>query len=243
MHNKIFEILFSNDDITWQSVLLELVKSEGMNPWDIDVSVLAQRYIEMLQTLKKLDFNITGKVVLAAALLLKVKSNRLVGEDISNLDRLFAATQEEVNEFDDSEYVQYEGIDELGNPIPTLIPHTPQPRKRKVSIYDLIEALQKAMDVKKRRLMRHLPKGQTIVLPTRAFDIGNAIRELYLRIKKFFNTGERLTFSQLVQSQERMDKVYTFIPLLHLTSQRKVDLSQHEHFGEIGISLAESKKD
>ncbi len=242
MHDKIFEILFTKDDISWQSLLLELVKSEGMDPWDIDVSILTQRYIEMLKNIKKLDFHVTGKVVLAAALLLKVKSSRLVGEDISNLDRLFAATQGELDGFDDSELMQYEGGDEQGNPVPTLIPHTPQPRKRKVSIYDLIEALQKAMDVKKRRLMRYLPKGQTFTVPTRTFDIGNAIRELYLRIKKYYYENEKLTFSQLIPSEEKADKVYTFIPLLHLTSQRKIDLIQQEHFGEIEIDFVEEKK-
>ena len=135
MHDKIFEILFAKDDITWQSLLLELVKAEGMDPWDIDVSLLAQRYIEMLQQLKHLDFHISGKVVLAAALLLKVKSTRLLHEDISNIDRLFASTEESEleGEFSEQEYIQ--GIDGEGNPIPTLIPHTPQPRKRKVSIY------------------------------------------------------------------------------------------------------------
>lgn len=244
MHDKIFEILFNKDEITWQSLLLDLVKQEGMDPWDIDVSILAQKYIKMLGTLKKLDFHVTGKVVLSAALLLKIKSNRLVGEDILNLDRLFAETEDtqQAEELDESDNdVAYE--DGTENPIPGLIPHTPQPRKRKVSIYDLMEALQKAMDVKKRRLMRYLPKGQPLTLPTRTFDIGNAIRELYLRLKEHFHHGKStVTFSQLVPSSERKDKVYTFIPLLHLSTQRKIDLSQQEHFGEINVAFLEEKK-
>ncbi|MBI4440705.1 segregation/condensation protein A [Candidatus Woesearchaeota archaeon] len=244
MHEKIFEILFNKDEITWQSLLLELVKSEGMDPWDIDISILSQKYIEMLKSLKKLDFHVSGKVVLAAALLLKVKSNRLVGEDIMNLDRLFATTQEEIGQQDDddADFV-FDSSDEEGKSIPPLLPRTPQPRKRKVSIYDLMEALQKAMDVKKRRLMRYMPTGKQLALPTRTFDIGNAIRELYLRIKKYFHEGEqKITFSRLVPSPEKKDKVYTFIPLLHLSSQRKVDLLQQEHFGEIEVELIEKGK-
>ena len=38
-----------------------------------------------------------------------------------------------------------------------LIPRIPQPRKRKVSIYDLVGALQKALEVKKRRVIRSIP--------------------------------------------------------------------------------------
>lgn len=37
------------------------------------------------------------------------------------------------------------------------------------------------------------------------------------------------------------DKVYTFIPLLHLAHQQKVDLEQKEQFGEIDIKIVEGK--
>ena len=38
------------------------------------------------------------------------------------------------------------------------------------------------------------------------------------------------------------DKVFTFIPLLHLTNQRKIDLNQENHFGEIEIVLAKREE-
>ena len=53
---------------------------------------------------------------------------------------------------------------------------------------------------------------------------------------------KRLTFSQLVPSNTKEDKIYTFIPLLHLTTQRKIDLTQQEHFGEIEIMLNTKKE-
>ena len=94
-HDQVLEIIFDKDDITWQSMLYELVRTEQMDPWDIDVSLLAQRFLEMLKTLKETDFRVSGKIILAAAILLKLKSSRLLNEDISNLDRLFAQTDEE----------------------------------------------------------------------------------------------------------------------------------------------------
>ncbi|MFH2028457.1 MAG: segregation/condensation protein A, partial [Nanoarchaeota archaeon] len=45
------------------------------------------------------------------------------------------------------------------------------------------------------------------------------------------------TFSQLIPDDTREGRVYTFIPLLHLTNQRKVDLEQYQHFGDIEIML------
>lgn len=43
-------------------------------------------------------------------------------------------------------------------------------------------------------------------------------------------------------SQKKEDKIFTFIPLLHLTNQRKVNLEQKEHFGEIEIMLNTKKE-
>ena len=196
-HDQVFEIIFDKEDVTWQSMIYELVRTEQMDPWDINVSLLAQRFLEMLKTLKETDFRISGKIILAAAILLKLKSIRLVGEDISNLDRLFAQT-------DDEE----EGLlDDLHDaPVPQedpanfrLIPRTPQPRKRKVSIFDLVDALQKAMEVKKRRVMRDIPTVK-VEIPEKKVDISEIIKSMYGRIKNYFvqHQNTKLTFSKYI---------------------------------------------
>jgi len=76
-------------------------------------------------------------------------------------------------------------------------------------------------------------------VPERKININSVIRKLYNRISTFFsgNSNKRLTFTQLVPSDSKRDKVLTFIPLLHLTNQRKIDLMQEQHFGEIEILL------
>lgn len=59
-----------------------------------------------------------------------------------------------------------------------------------------------------------------------------------MKIKKFFISGKKkVTFTTLSPSESKEDKVYTFVPLLHLSNQRKVDLYQAEHFGEIEVLL------
>jgi len=65
------------------------------------------------------------------------------------------------------------------------------------------------------------------------------IKEVYGKIKSFFyrSSGKRLTFSQLVPSEQKEDKIFTFIPLLHLANQRDIELQQMQHFGEIEIML------
>ncbi|MBW3004133.1 segregation/condensation protein A [Candidatus Woesearchaeota archaeon] len=244
MQDEIFNMLMKEDDITWQGILTELVKSEKMDPWDIDVSVLTKKYIDMLRKLKELDLKVSGKVILCAAILLKMKSTKLMGADLQRLDELFAGSEED--EFDlDDDYDPYEYARRIveGGDI-RLIPRTPQPRKRKVSIYDLMEALQKAMEVKRRRVMRNAPEELEIRIPEKKLDISQVIREVMGRIKLwFFKNKQKLKFSQLVPGETKEDKIYTFIPLLHLTTQRKIDISQQEHFGEIEIELLKKKVD
>jgi segregation and condensation protein A len=247
MQDRIFKLVFEEDEVTWQSILYDLVRKEQMNPWDIDVSLLAQKYIEMLRKLQKTDFRISGKVLLAAAILLKIKSVRLVGDDILELDRLLYAQDEiDQDEFYDELETQLKGkrLEE----IPSLIPRTPQPRKRKVSIYDLIGALEQALEVKRRRVLKSIPPLE-MKAPDKKVDISQVIHHVYSKILGFFSSGHKIVkFSQLVPSDTRHDKVYTFIPLLYLATHnsetpRRIDLWQRQHFGEIEIALNKKEID
>jgi len=243
VHDKLFELLFAKDEVTWQTMLYELVKSEEMDPWNINISTLSERFLHAIHMRKEMDLRVSGKAILAAAILLKIKSNRLVGEDISNLDRLFAQSDEE----DTEEGLLDELVDDFKHErevltTAELIPRTPQPRKRKVSIYDLVGALQKAMDVKKRRDMREIPSIEMEV-PEKKRDISEVIGGVFKKISVYFskNQKKRLTFTELLPSESKQSRVHTFIPLLHLTNQRKIDLFQYRHFGEIEIELLKQK--
>jgi len=238
-HDKLFEILFDKDEITWQSIIYELIKTGEMDPWNVDISLLTKRYIETVKKLEGFDFRLSGKVLLAAAILLKIKSNRLMGEDLAHLDSLFSQKDEEDEMFEEPLF-----SDAPEQTKAELIPRVPQPRKRKVSVYDLVNALEQALHVKKRRLMANIPPTN-VDIPKKTKNITSIITDVYGQIKTFFskNRKTKLTFSQLIPSDSKEDKVFTFIPLLHLDHQRKIDTYQYQHFGEIGITLRQSAKE
>lgn len=239
-YGRIFDLLVNKDELTWQTILHDLVKTEQMDPWDIDISTITKQYILIIRKLKELNFRVSGKVLLAAAILLKIKSNRLLELDINEFDRLIAANEESLEELSFEEpFNQVKYFEK-----PTLIPRTPQPRKRKVSIYDLINALHKALEVKRRRVINSMPVSN-ISIPKKTRDITQVLREVYGRIKSFiFKTKKnKVTFSQLIPSSSKMDKIYTFIPLLHLSNERKINLHQENEFGEIDIMINIAKKE
>ncbi len=237
MQDRIFQILVEKDEITWQSIIYELVRTGQMDPWDIDISLLAKRYLEVLNKLQQANFHVSGKVILAAAILLRMKSERLLTHHIATFDEQLFAPGELEEEFTQAD------IEELSKKIklaekPRLVLKTPFARKRKVTLNDLIAALHRALEVDKRRTLKKL-REQTITekleVPKKKIDVTQLIKNLYARILEFFKRKERLTFSEIVPSERKEDKILTFIPLLHLVNQGKIDIYQQEHFGEIYI--------
>ena len=244
MQQQLFDMLVKENEITWKTIIFDLIKSDKMDPWDIDISLLTAKYIEILRHLKEMDFKIGGKVVLAAALLLKIKSKRLVGSELDEFDRLLMQTDPQKEEFYDELEGEMRRPDHISDQEKmTLIPRTPQPRKRKVSIYDLVGALEKALEVKKRRLIKSLPE-LGVDAPHKPRDITLSIKQVYNKILDLHlgSKTKLIRFSQLVNDDDDKEiKVHTFIALLHLHNQRKIDLDQEHFLGEIDIHLLGNK--
>ncbi|MEM2121656.1 MAG: segregation/condensation protein A [Candidatus Woesearchaeota archaeon] len=246
MESKLLTLLMEKEEITWQSLLYNIIKTENMDPWDIDVSKLTKLYIQTIKELKEFDLRISGKVILAAAILLKIKSTKLVGDNISELDRLFSSLEEtSVEEIDDF----YEGLSLNFNEhnknalnIPALVPKTPQPRKRKVSLKELMKALEKALEVRDRRIQRRIINVE-IKIPEKKIDMTKIINNVYKKIINLFKINNRVTFDSLLESNDKSEKIFTFIPLLHLShvDERKIDLIQEQPFGEIEIVLCKAQ--
>ncbi|MFH1592675.1 MAG: segregation/condensation protein A [Candidatus Woesearchaeota archaeon] len=232
MQDKIYEMLMDEDEITWQSIIYELVKSEELDPWDINISLLSERYLKKIKELEVHNFFISGKVVLASSILLKIKSVKLVDENLAEFDSLLFQSEEDLLG-DDSDERFYS--DEK---VPKLLVKTPQTRKRKVNLNDLMEALQKALDVENKRGLRR--RDERVIreaqIPLNKADISILIKNLYAKIKEFFSKRPIVTFTELTPSGNKIDKIDTFVPLLHLENQGKIDLTQEKQFGEIKVT-------
>jgi len=230
MQDQLFDMLLKENEITWQDIIYDLIKSEQMDPWDIDISLLTKKYIDTIKQLKEANFFISGKMLLAASLLLKIKTNKLLTEDIANLDNILFPKEE-------YEELQEEIFDRSTVEIPQLAIKTPQTRKRKVSVNDLINSLQKALKVSNRKTMKRIREKEfnTPGIPEKKIDITKLIKDIYEKILNFLKVKEKITFSEITNSEKREDKILTLIPLLHLDTQEKISIDQKEHFGEIEI--------
>lgn len=245
-HEHIHDILMKQDEITWRSIILELIKTEKMDPWDINVSLLSKMFIKTLKKIKGMNLHVSGKVLLCAALLLRIKSSRLIGDDLLEFDRLLASGENQDDMYSDEDYLHGE-LGQAGLNIDkdqmTLQPKTPQPRKRKVSVYDLIDALAVALTVRRRRILNQI-QTKDMKAPEKSLDISQLMGDLYNDVVGYLMKEEvdKVAFSALVPGDSKEDKIFTFVPLLHLTTARKIDLDQKQHFGEIWVKLAKKKE-
>lgn len=239
--NDIFEMLFDKDEITWQDIIYDLIKTEKMDPWDVDVSHLAEKFINLLKEMKKMDFRLSGKIILAATFFLKIKSDKLLKEDLVFLTNMINPQEEDVMDFLDED-IDYD-LENRRKEKPILKYRTPQPRKRKVSVYDLVEALEKALEGDQKRYIKKLSDvAKNVKIPKKNKDITLIINDLYKKIEKTLTKVTHIKFSQLLTTDDKEEKIYTFIPLLYLDTQRKIDIEQEEHFEDITICLTKLNK-
>jgi segregation and condensation protein A len=238
MQQKVFDLLLEQEEVSWKSILFDLVKSEEMNPWDINVTLLTQKYIKAIKKMQEHDLRVSGKILLAAAYLLKMKSAHLINNDFAKLDELMNPEEIEEEFFDDLPQSERKIREKY-----QLIPKQPQPRNRKVSILDLVSALQQAMASKKRILAKSRPVKY--ILPKKGIDIMGVIKDMYHKITYYSNKDKstKLSFTKLLPPRAgKKEKVYTFIPLLHLENENKIETSQAKAFDEIYVKMLKGSK-
>lgn len=240
---QLYDLLVSRE-LSWQAIIYELIRTEQLDPWDIDLAVLARKYLETIQQLQELEegnFHVSSKILLAAAILLRLKSE-ILRENIKDIDELLFESKNKLRD-ELAKNPQIITIEE--EEIPLIMPRTPLPRARKVTLPELMAALDKAINTEHRRIKKNFSLNRArhsidlAIFPKFTFNLTKRIQNLFQRIKEFFtgNKEKKLTFSELAPQNDRIEKIGVFLPLVHLDHQQKVYLKQDGPFSEIEIYL------
>src|SRR3989344_91024 len=232
--------LLMGREISWQEIIYDLINTEQLDPWDINIVILSDGYLTKIQKIEETDFFISSQVLLAAAFLLRLKSEILLNRYIKSIDDILFWKKEE------KKYVM-ERI-ELDEEIPELIPRSPMPRFKKVTLQELISALDKAIATENRRIRKEITDKNAvreigISLPDRGklISVKDKIKEIYEKIFGHLNPKENpdretVPFTEIA-GMNKEERIVAFLPLLHLDNQKKIWLEQKEHFEEIHIWL------
>ena len=239
--NQVYDIITSKKP-DWQVIIYEMVHTQQLDPWDLDLIVLTKKYFEKIELMEETDFYISSKVILAAALLLRIKSESLLNKHLKDIDEiLFGRKQEPAKPIERIE------IDE--SELPILIPKTPMSRLRKVTLPELMIALNKAINTESRRIKREVAvkraqKLSQVDIPKfKKINLKDRVKQFYEKILISIKRPQKenltkLTYNDLTQN-EKEEKLATFLPLLYLSNNRKLWLEQNNHLDDIWIYLFE----
>ena len=208
-------------EATWKDILVELVKKEELNPWDIDIVDLVEHYIEAVKRLKVLDLRIPANIILAAAILLRLKSDMLEIEEQT----------EEMQAMDDIP-APYVAVDALSMRLRL-------PPKRRIALNELIGALEEAMKLKEyKEAQAAVPEFRPTPMIFNHADVEVDVENVYSLVKKNIDGSKMVTYSALCDvAKSENSLLQVFIPLLFLANKNRVLMLQESFFGEILVSL------
>jgi len=231
-----FYSLITGGELSWQTIICDLIKTEQLDPWDIDLFVLSNKYLEIIEKLEEANFYVSSKVLFACSLLLRLKSEILINSYIQSLDDALYGR-------DDKKKYELERIELDEDDLPVLSPRTPMSRNRKVTLEELMSALNKAINTENRRIKREITSKQTekaikMVLPRiDLVPLKVRTKKIFEILKIYLGNGNshHMKFSSLVSTRE--ERLASFVPLLHLSNNGKLYLRQVRHFEEIYMSF------
>ena len=226
-------------------ILLEMVKKNKLDPWNIDIVQLADQYFARTVELRINNLHVTSRVILFACILLRLKSDILEG-----LDPFAQIAEEEDFEADyaDPEYED--------NVIPFNAPSLNEViqrrtsvrlnRKRNVTLNELISHLEfYARLDKKRSLKNRFERAkrrhsefedftpEDIIEMAHSGEMEQNVDMLREILTKIFLTQEKVQMSEL--NATGLSKVSVYLALLFLTADDRIDLEQEEFYSDVTV--------
>ncbi len=209
---------------TWKEILLDAIHSKKLDPWNIDLTQVADEFISRIKKMETLDFVIPANVILAASILLRYKSDYFRAADAAA--QLADFPMEEPS-------VAFEEV-------PTLSMVARIPPKSPITLVDLVKEMESII----RYEGEYVPKQKRLVddsvpfvLPVQSFDIEKNMDALVEDLHVQADPEGYVLFSKIIEGKAPREIIYSLLSLLHLTQKEKVDLRQDQMFGEIFIHV------
>jgi segregation and condensation protein A len=226
---------------TWKDVLLGLINSEKIDPWNIDVSEIASKYLEVIMKMKKLDLHLPANLILAASILVRIKSDDLIFKEEENL------YDYGMEDFPDELMFSVEDINKSDSTNFELSFKQKLPRMRRVTIKELMNAVEEAIKEEGVREIKFKKKSvkEKFVMPikidTKKVDVEKIIRNTYSKITDTTDEYGMVSFNNITKTDTK-DKIYSMIAILYLETHEYITIVQETFFGEIIIKQNGNKE-
>ncbi len=213
----------------------ELVIEHGLNPWSLDILEFTRLYLEKVKNEEFIDFITAGNLIFMAWQILekKTKSVLVKYEEKEPVQEIEPYTY-------DNDYADYDLTDYLIRENPLQEP-VRRDEKRPVTIIELINALQKSMNdqnlrketqEKNKKLNEGLSKTWNEKLHRERVE--EEIKTIWNRI---LNVDKDYMELKELYDGSKLDFIQTFIPLLYLYKEEKVNLIQSKPYDTISVEV------
>ncbi len=207
-------------------ILLEMARSGEIDPWNIDIIDVTDRFLARIVEREKVDLPASARTLLYASILLRMKSDVLVNAPPPEPE------DDYIPDFD-LEPEDY----------PMLEPRQRNAVARPVTLQELITELQRAVATKD---ASHMRKALKIEKPPRktieevlgiahSEDIEASILEMTGTLDREFAYRDFVMFSELIKDPSPHGIVDVYLPLLFLANRKYVMLTQEILFEDIFI--------
>ncbi|MGD0729535.1 MAG: segregation/condensation protein A [Candidatus Micrarchaeaceae archaeon] len=208
---------------TWREVLIELVDTNKLDPWDIDIIKIVDSYIAAVKRMQVMDLHIPANIILAASVLLRMKSetiNIMQIDEPLEPEEVIAATR-------------------VAPEVPNLIPRLRLQPKRKVTLTELMDALGDAIKINEKRETIIRQKAEPLNFVIEKDDIDEKIDAAHRLVKTYADKEGLTTFAELSKTFNSLETLLLslFVPLLFLANKGDILLMQDEFFNEIFVKL------
>ncbi|MDI6859977.1 MAG: ScpA family protein [Methanocellales archaeon] len=206
-------------------ILVDLASKGEIDPWNIDIIDVTDKFLKKLEELKQLDLRVSGRTLLYASMLLRMKSEVLAEKEEEEFEWEFFGFQPEY--FQTDEY-------------PSLRPRM-RVARRPVTLRELIDELRKAMERKeqseRRRLMRveRMPTTEEVLKIAHEEEIESMIQTIMHKLRKKFKKQDHVMFDELIEERTPSCIVRTYVPLLFMATRKQIWLEQEELFGDLYV--------
>lgn len=245
-----------NNEVDGIEILVQMAKQGKIDPWNIDIIDVTDKYLTHLFRSKAQNLRLTGRTLLFASILLKLKSNILEGVELSDFD-----TQPEEPDFGyDDEPLDYEqeyiptnnvvSIDEVlqrrtsvrlnRNRVVTL-----RDLIRQLEFYEMLDkkqSLKNAHERAKRRVKNYSNLSPEDIINL-AHDeyIEKGVERLRANLEDILNRQDKIELNELTLLG--MDRISAYISLLFLTVESDYDLVQDEFYSDLYVVKREQISD
>jgi len=232
-------------------ILVNMAKQGKIDPWNINIVDVTDKYLMHLFQSKAQNLRLTGRTLLFAAMLLKLKSNVLEGLDVTDFEPVHP---DEFDYLQDDGELDYSQDDYIPTNNVISIDEVLQRRtsvrlnhNRVVTLRDLIRQLEFYEQLDKKQALRNSleraarRRGNGISRMT-TDDIVNTPHDEYIaegvarlkdNLEEILNRQDKIELNELTLLG--MDRISAYISLLFLTVDSDYDLRQDEFYSDLYV--------